>query len=129
MINSNNILSNISSGSHSSLWDEVAAIISGLIGGGLYGLKIRIPHSFGERGCDDDEASVIFSLNILIEILIDCIFSSIIRCISDDISIWESSILTREIKGRCETCGRACIEFSGVRVFVQGVVLYLLQCY
>ena len=53
MINSNNILSNISSGSHSSLWDEVAAIISGLIGGGLYGLKIRIPHSFGERGCDE----------------------------------------------------------------------------
>lgn len=27
------------------LWDEVAAIISGLIGGGRYGLKIRIPHA------------------------------------------------------------------------------------
>eukprot|EP00986_Skeletonema_menzelii_P012918 scaffold7298_cov150-Skeletonema_menzelii.AAC.18 len=27
-------------------WDEVAAIISGLIGGGRYGLKIRIPHAF-----------------------------------------------------------------------------------
>ena len=29
-----------------SSWDEVAAIISGLIGGGRYGLKIRIPHAF-----------------------------------------------------------------------------------
>ncbi len=28
------------------LWDEVASIISGLIGGGRYGLKIRIPHAF-----------------------------------------------------------------------------------
>ncbi len=27
-------------------WDEVAAILSGLIGGGRYGLKIRIPHAF-----------------------------------------------------------------------------------
>ena len=31
---------------HSTAWDEVAAIISGLIGGGRYGLKIRIPHAF-----------------------------------------------------------------------------------
>lgn len=29
-----------------SAWDEVAAILSGLIGGGRYGLKIRIPHAF-----------------------------------------------------------------------------------
>mmetsp|Transcript_29101 Transcript_29101/g.59775 ORF Transcript_29101/g.59775 Transcript_29101/m.59775 type:complete len:118 (-) Transcript_29101:662-1015(-) len=28
------------------LWEEVAAIISGLIGGGRYGLKIRVPHAF-----------------------------------------------------------------------------------
>ena len=27
-------------------WDEVASILSGLIGGGKYGLKIRIPHAF-----------------------------------------------------------------------------------
>ncbi|KAK1742316.1 peroxisomal membrane protein 4 [Skeletonema marinoi] len=32
--------------STTSAWDEVAAIISGLIGGGRYGLKIRIPHAF-----------------------------------------------------------------------------------
>jgi len=37
-------LHNISS--TTSAWDEVAAIISGLIGGGRYGLKIRIPHAF-----------------------------------------------------------------------------------
>jgi hypothetical protein len=49
MNNNNSILSNnISSSSHASVWEEVAAILSGLIGGGLYGLKIRIPHSFGE---------------------------------------------------------------------------------
>ncbi|KAL7456779.1 hypothetical protein ACHAWC_008248 [Mediolabrus comicus] len=34
-----------SSSSSSLLWDEVAAILSGLIGGGKYGLKIRIPHA------------------------------------------------------------------------------------
>jgi len=33
------------SSSSSLLWDEVAAILSGLIGGGRYGLKIRIPHA------------------------------------------------------------------------------------
>ncbi|KAL3822618.1 hypothetical protein ACHAXA_006403 [Cyclostephanos tholiformis] len=27
------------------LWDEIAAIFSGLIGGGRYGLKIRVPHA------------------------------------------------------------------------------------
>ncbi len=32
--------------STTSAWDEVAAILSGLIGGGRYGLKIRIPHAF-----------------------------------------------------------------------------------
>lgn len=32
--------------STTSSWDEVAAIILGLIGGGRYGLKIRIPHAF-----------------------------------------------------------------------------------
>jgi hypothetical protein len=30
------------------LWDEIAAIFSGLIGGGRYGLKIRVPHALGE---------------------------------------------------------------------------------
>lgn len=34
-----------STSSSSLLWDEVAAILSGLIGGGKYGLKIRIPHA------------------------------------------------------------------------------------
>ena len=29
------------------LRDELAAILSGLIGGGRYGLKIRVPHAFG----------------------------------------------------------------------------------
>lgn len=48
MNNSYSILLNTSSYSHASLWEEAAAILSGLIGGGLYGLKIRIPHSFGE---------------------------------------------------------------------------------
>ena len=33
------------SSSSSLLWDEVAAILSGLIGGGKYGLKIRVPHA------------------------------------------------------------------------------------
>lgn len=28
--------------------DEIAAIISGVIGGGRYGLKIRVPHALGE---------------------------------------------------------------------------------
>ena len=28
--------------------DEIAAILSGLIGGGRYGLKIRVPHALGE---------------------------------------------------------------------------------
>eukprot|EP00804_Cyclotella_cryptica_P017697 CCRYP_020686-RC/>CCRYP_020686-RC protein AED:0.43 eAED:0.43 QI:144/1/1/1/0/0/3/242/97 len=28
-----------------SLYDEVVAILSGLIGGGRYGLKIRVPHA------------------------------------------------------------------------------------
>ena len=31
--------------SSSLLWDEVAAILSGLVGGGRYGLKIRVPHA------------------------------------------------------------------------------------
>ncbi|KAL9179301.1 hypothetical protein ACHAXT_008591 [Thalassiosira profunda] len=30
---------------HHSVWSEVAAILSGLIGGGRYGLKIRVPHA------------------------------------------------------------------------------------
>lgn len=30
------------------LWDEAAAILSGLIGGGRYGLKIRVPHAVGK---------------------------------------------------------------------------------
>jgi hypothetical protein len=30
-------------------WDEAAAILSGLIGGGRYGLKIRVPHAVGEQ--------------------------------------------------------------------------------
>ncbi len=30
------------------LWDEVAAILAGLIGGARYGLKIRVPHAVGE---------------------------------------------------------------------------------
>ena len=34
--------------SRSALWDEAAAILSGLIGGGRYGLKIRVPHALGE---------------------------------------------------------------------------------
>jgi peroxisomal membrane protein 4 len=37
--------SSSSSSSSLLLWDEVAAILSGLIGGGKYGLKIRIPHA------------------------------------------------------------------------------------
>mmetsp|Transcript_16324 Transcript_16324/g.35320 ORF Transcript_16324/g.35320 Transcript_16324/m.35320 type:complete len:263 (-) Transcript_16324:1119-1907(-) len=47
MSNSNDIVPN-NHGSHppSTLWDEVAAILSGLIGGGRYGLKIRVPHAF-----------------------------------------------------------------------------------
>jgi hypothetical protein len=28
--------------------DEIAAILSGVIGGGRYGLKIRVPHALGE---------------------------------------------------------------------------------
>lgn len=28
--------------------DEIAAIFSGVIGGGTYGLKIRVPHALGE---------------------------------------------------------------------------------
>lgn len=31
------------------LWDEAAAILSGLIGGCRYGLKIRVPHALGEH--------------------------------------------------------------------------------
>lgn len=34
--------------SRSALWNEAAAILSGLIGGGRYGLKIRVPHALGE---------------------------------------------------------------------------------
>eukprot|EP01082_Thalassiosira_pseudonana_P006640 g5996.t1 g5996 contig20:588825-589950(-) len=34
----------LSSTNHT-LWDEAAAILSGLIGGGRYGLKIRVPHA------------------------------------------------------------------------------------
>ncbi|KAL7528073.1 hypothetical protein ACHAXR_002252 [Thalassiosira sp. AJA248-18] len=34
------------SASTATLWDEVAAVLSGLIGGGRYGLKIRVPHAF-----------------------------------------------------------------------------------
>jgi hypothetical protein len=30
-------------------WDEAAAILSGLIGGGRYGLKIRVPHAVGKQ--------------------------------------------------------------------------------
>ena len=33
---------------HHYLWDEAAAILSGLIGGGRYGLKIRVPHAVGK---------------------------------------------------------------------------------
>lgn len=66
MNTSNSILSNISSSSHASLWDEVAAILSGLIGGGLYGLKIRIPHSVGEPFLIFDAVNVArFSIIIL----------------------------------------------------------------
>lgn len=36
----------LSSTNHT-LWDEAAAILSGLIGGGRYGLKIRVPHALG----------------------------------------------------------------------------------
>lgn len=34
-----------STNSSITLWDEVAAILSALIGGGKYGLKIRVPHA------------------------------------------------------------------------------------
>jgi hypothetical protein len=34
--------------SRAALWDEVAAILAGLIGGCRYGLKIRVPHALGE---------------------------------------------------------------------------------
>mmetsp|Transcript_25133 Transcript_25133/g.54187 ORF Transcript_25133/g.54187 Transcript_25133/m.54187 type:complete len:233 (+) Transcript_25133:112-810(+) len=44
MDNSNDIPPNNPVGA-ATLWDEVAAILSGLIGGGRYGLKIRVPHA------------------------------------------------------------------------------------
>ena len=37
-----------SDGSVVTVWDEVAAILSALIGGGRYGLKIRVPHAVGK---------------------------------------------------------------------------------
>lgn len=42
----NNNIGNNGTATTALLWDEVASIISGLIGGGKYGLKIRIPHAF-----------------------------------------------------------------------------------
>ena len=39
---------NISDGSVVTVWDEVAAILSAFIGGGRYGLKIRVPHAIGK---------------------------------------------------------------------------------
>ena len=84
MNNSNSILSNISSSSHASLWEEVAAILSGLIGGGLYGLKIRIPHSFGEL------------CHILLAFILVKLFILIGLSHSNDVSIWESPVLSRK---------------------------------
>lgn len=49
MSNADDILPTIDSANTGTLWDEVAAILSGLIAGGRYGLKIRIPHAFGEQ--------------------------------------------------------------------------------
>lgn len=46
MSNADDILPTIDSANTGTLWDEVAAILSGLIAGGRYGLKIRIPHAF-----------------------------------------------------------------------------------
>jgi hypothetical protein len=43
--------SSLSPGTHH-FWDEAAAILSGLIGGGRYGLKIRVPHAVGEQSLD-----------------------------------------------------------------------------
>lgn len=40
------ILPNNYSAGAATAWDEVAAVLSGLIGGGRYGLKIRTPHAF-----------------------------------------------------------------------------------
>lgn len=40
-----NIQPAIDSVSAATLWDEVAAILSGLVAGGRYGLKIRTPHA------------------------------------------------------------------------------------
>ena len=37
-----------SDGSVVTVWDEVADILSALIGGGRYGLKIRVPHAVGK---------------------------------------------------------------------------------
>ena len=90
-MNNDSTLSNTSSFSHASLWEEAAAILSGLIGGGLYGLKIRIPHSFGKRvsyRCSDLVQYYLIGIVILNE-LVSMRFS-------DDISIWESSIFARE---------------------------------
>ena len=38
----------ISDGSVVTVWDEVATILSALVGGGRYGLKIRVPHAVGK---------------------------------------------------------------------------------
>jgi len=47
MHSGNNLLSNSASAA-SAMSEELAAILSGLIGGVRYGLKIRVPHAVGE---------------------------------------------------------------------------------
>ncbi|KAL7547499.1 hypothetical protein ACHAWF_010790 [Thalassiosira exigua] len=44
-MNSNNLNGSGSSGNPATMWDEAAAVLSGLVGGGRYGLKIRVPHA------------------------------------------------------------------------------------
>lgn len=45
------------------LWGEAAAVLSGLIGGGRYGLKIRVPHAFGECARQRPGGMIVYSFN------------------------------------------------------------------
>lgn len=114
MSNTDVVLPAIESASTATLWGEVAAILSGLIAGGRYGLKIRIPHAFGKWS----ELRVIVWIVIVHESFVATIL--LIRPFSDDVSVWKSPIFCEEIEGRRETCSRTRVQFSCICLCVQG---------